>query len=1011
MKDYTVSRLLRSSFSCNAVFTLLASACLLSQTAPGAHRPAGSPVKASSGDIIPGEIVFKLRAEALPGAGMPGKSGGTLSTVFARAGITGMQQMFPSRNGAAKNPAGPDTVGLERLFIARIASPGDSAYAAAALLSRTAGVEYAEPKYMQWLTATPNDPLLTNQNAALSRMNAYNGWDLRKGSPDITIADIDGGTDWRHEDLLANVRINALEDINKNKQFDAADVNGIDDDGNGFIDDVAGWNFTNDTNDPRGLPATPQSYAHGTATASHFGAVTDNNLGMAGSSWNCSLLPVCTASATTDNGIQYGYEGIVYAFRSGAKVINCSWGRIGGFSRFEQDVISAATSAGALVVAAAGNDNLDHDISPHYPSNYQGVLAVGAVYSASDEKAPFSNYGVSVPVFAPGVSILSAFAGGGYGDGGSGTSYSSPFVAGLAGLIKVQHPDWSPAQIAAQIRTTADPIDAVNPVYQGLLGRGRVNFARALTESHPALDLMNVQAITPGGRKLFLAGDTIVVSAEVMNPTILPVTSAQFTVTTSNPLLQVIAGTASVSGIAPGQQVRLPDFRLFVGQLPAAREVGIRIRWQINGSEGDGDALRVMLFPSMPLWLMDFEGTGTGLFSVKAVDRDVAWAAGGNAQGSAPLVMRTTNGGLSWADVTGDMPNVDLYCVAALDQQRAWAGTGDGRIVSTSDGGSSWTVRSYPGRQSPFINGVWMFPGGTGYAQGDPPGDGRFIVLKTTDFGSTWEHLASEPAGSAGEAGWNNAFWWTDASHGWFGTNRNRAWRTTDGGTTWGSAPTGSTNSYGIAFGDPNNGLAVHDAGAITRTTDGGITWNGTASPTTDQIAAVTLVAGSTKAWLTNGGSMYRSGNGGQSWSSQALFPITGSLSHLSFADSSTGWAVTSDGEVLRYDPSTLTSVDGQLAETLPDGYRLEQNYPNPFNPSTRIEFHLPAAGRVTVTLFDLLGREVRVLADAEYGPGGHGVTLDASGLASGTYVYGIVVRGGNGVETFRRARTLILLR
>ncbi len=1010
MKDPPVRTSLRIFSSGNGVMALIASACLLTFTALGARRPAVPPGHSSSGDIIPGEIVVKLKEQGLFEGGTLGKNSGALSTLLARAGVTGMQQMFPSRNGAAKIPAGPDTAGLERLFVMSLATPVDPR-SAAALLSSAPEVEYAEPKYMQWLSTAPNDPLLANQNAALSRMNTYNGWDLGKGSPDITIAVVDGGTDWRHEDLLANVRINALEDLNSNKQFDAADQNGIDDDGNGFVDDVVGWNFTNDTNDPRGLAATPLSYAHGTATASHFGAVTDNNLGMAGSSWNCSLLPVCTGSSTTDNGIQYGYEGIVYAFRNGAKVINCSWGRIGGFSRFEQDVISAATSAGALVVAAAGNDNLDHDISPHYPSAYQGVLAVGAVYSANDEKAPFSNYGVSVPVFAPGVSILSAFVGGGYGDGGSGTSYSSPFVAGLAGLIKVQHPDWSPEQIAAQIRTTADPIDAVNPVYQGLLGRGRVNFARALSESHPALDLVNVQTSTPGGRKLFLAGDTIVVSAEVRNPTILPVTSAQFTVTTSNALLQILEGTATVSGIAPGEQVRLPEFRLRVAPLSTVRQVAIRIRWQINGSEGDGDALRVMLFPSVPVWLMDFEGTGIGLFSVKAVNRDVAWAAGGNSFGSAPMVMRTTNGGLSWADVTGDMPKVDLYSITAIDQEKAWVGTGDGRIVSTNDGGTTWTVRTYPGRQSPFINGVWMSAGGTGYAQGDPPGDGRFIVLRTTDFGSTWTHLANEPAGTAGEAGWNNSFWWTDAAHGWFGTNHNRAWRTTDGGTSWGSAPTGSTNSYGIAFSDVNNGLAVHDAGAVSRTSDGGITWNGTVSPTTDQVAAVTLVAGSNKAWITNGSSVYSSGNGGQNWAAETIFPIIGSLSHMSFADTSTGWAVTSDGEVLRYDPSMLTPVEEQPAARLPEDYRLEQNYPNPFNPSTTIVFHLPAAGRVTVTLFDLLGREVRVLANAEYGPGGHGVTLDGSGLASGTYVYGIVVRGANGAETFRRARTLILLR
>jgi photosystem II stability/assembly factor-like uncharacterized protein len=1111
LKDYPVPTFFRTFRFCSTIFGLVASVGVVSLSAAGVRRPAVSSATVSESDIVPGVVVVKLRGEISQEGGTLGKNEGTLSRLLARAGVTDMQQMFPPHRSAAKLPAGSDTVGLERLFLMRLAAPNDPRSVSAmlsraagieyaepkymqwitatprdprtvsamlaraagieyaepkymqwitatprdprtvsamlscaagieyaepkymqwltatpgdpqsvsAMLSRAAGIEYAEPKYMQWITATPNDPHLAWQNDALSRMNVFTGWGLVKGSPGVPIADIDGGTDWRHEDLLANVHINALEDVNKNNQFDEADINGIDDDGNGFVDDVVGWNFTNDSNDPRGFGATPQSYAHGTATASHFGAVTDNNLGMAGSSWNCSLLPVCTASPTTENGIQYGYEGVVYAFRNGAKVINCSWGRIGGFSRFEQDVITAATSAGALVVAAAGNENLDHDISPHYPSNYRGVLAVGAVYSTNDEKASFSNYGVTVPVYAPGVNIFSAFPGGGYGNGGSGTSYSSPLVAGLAGLIIVQHPDWTPARVAAQIRSTADAIDAVNPVYQGLLGRGRVNFARALTESHPALDLASVQASTPDGRKLFLVGDTIVISAEVRNPMSLPATSVQFTVTASNSMLQIIAGTATVSVIAPDEQVRLPDFRLRVGELSYAREVAIRIRWQIGGSEGDGDALRVMLFPSMPVWLMDFEGTGIGLFSVKAVTRDVAWAAGGNALGSAPMAMRTVNGGQSWTKVTGNMPNADLYCVTAIDQQRAWAGTGDGRIVATVDGGSTWTVQSYPGRQSPFINAVWMFPDGTGYAQGDPPGnmaaplpaDSRFIVLKTTDFGVTWAHLVNEPPGNAGEAGWNNSFWWTDAAHGWFGTNSNRVWRTTDGGVSWGSAPTGSTNSYGVAFSDVNNGLAVHDAGAVSRTSDGGVTWSGAVSPTTDQCAGVALVAGSANAWVTSGSTPYQSRNGGVSWSAETLFPFTGSISHLSFADTMRGWAVTSDGEVLRYDPSALTPVDEQPAEGVPELYRLEQNFPNPFNPSTTIVFHLPESGRVTVTLFDLLGREVRVLADADYGAGVHRVKFDGSGLASGAYVYGLVVRGGNGAETFRRARTLLLIR
>ena len=236
---------------------------------------------------------------------------------------------------------------------------------------RSPDVEYAEPKYLHTLYDKPNDPLLCSQNAAFTQLNAYAGWTIGEGfvlrySSQPLMAGRTGGM----KTCLPNVRINAAEDVNKNGVFDAPDANGIDDDANGFIDDVVGWNFANGTNDPSGLAATPQSYAHGTATASHFGAVANNGIGMAGSGWNCALLPVCAASPTSDNSIAYGYEGIVYAAARGAQVINCSWGRLGGYSRFEQEVITSVTNGGALVVAAAGNDSAN----PRSHAALSGVL-------------------------------------------------------------------------------------------------------------------------------------------------------------------------------------------------------------------------------------------------------------------------------------------------------------------------------------------------------------------------------------------------------------------------------------------------------------------------------------------------------------------------------------------------------------------------------------------------------------------------------------------------------------
>ena len=489
-------------------FTVGSAVAGLHSRPSGLSAASGSPARRDA--IIPGVVIIKLKRGYTIPTGILSKTAGGLTGSLVNAGVATFERMFPSVATLSKNEIAAGRTDISLIYQGLLGS-GRDPREVSARIARLPGVEYAEPKYFQYLDIAPNDPQIANQLAAFTRLNLPDGWGLGKGDRKVVIADVDGGTYWQHEDLSPNLWINSAEDINHNGKFDplpadqGGDLNGIDDDGNGSVDDIIGWNFTNNSGDPSGIQ--PKSYAHGTATASHFGAATDNNIGMAGSSWNCSLMPICTASATTDNAIQYGYEGIVYAYRNGAKIINCSWGHVGGYSQAEQDVIDAATQGGALVVAAAGNDQLLCDLNPQYPSSYRNVLSVGATNSTNDAKAWFSNYGSTVPVYAPGVSIWSALTNGGYGNGGDGTSYSSPLVAGIAGILKSVHPSWSPRQIATQLRVTADPIDgSLNPGLTGLLGHGRVNAARALAESHPGIEILNASMKTPSGKKIFRFG-------------------------------------------------------------------------------------------------------------------------------------------------------------------------------------------------------------------------------------------------------------------------------------------------------------------------------------------------------------------------------------------------------------------------------------------------------------------------------------------------------------------------
>jgi len=354
-------------------------------------------------------------------------------------------------------------------------------------------VEYAEPNYLYESHDTrPNDPRfgdewgLMNTLSTLSTsptpadIGASRAWDITTGNSDLVVALIDTGVDLSHEDLAANAWTNPLEVAG----------NGVDDDGDGYIDDLHGWNFRDDKAD---VFVDASEDLHATHVAGTIGAVGNNGIGVAGVAWHVKLMSLkflggSKGSGSTANAIK-AIDYAIYQKKHGVnlRVINASWGGPGA-SQALRDKIQEAGDNGIVFVCSAGNDSNDNDgASPDYPaafaSSLTNVISVAAI-DAGDGLASFSNYGhTGATVGAPGLSILSTFPhtaslpNGSYGQL-SGTSMASPHVAGVAALLLSNEPRLTPAQVKQRIITTAEPTDAL---VSKVAASGRVNAYNALT--------------------------------------------------------------------------------------------------------------------------------------------------------------------------------------------------------------------------------------------------------------------------------------------------------------------------------------------------------------------------------------------------------------------------------------------------------------------------------------------------------------------------------------------------
>ena len=425
---------------------------------------------------VPGEIILKLRANPH----FKTTRAEVVSVAYALNRRLGSDSVISTR------PLQTDP----QLQIFRLSKTSEADLSAALdTLKSVPAVQYAEPNYVLHAlddgipSGTPDDPDFAKswglRNTGQQDPGGLAGlagadidvlplWkDGITGSRKILVAVLDTGIEWDHPDIQANLYTNPGEIAG----------NGIDDDHNGFVDDIHGWNFHD------GNANSTDDNNHGTHCAGIIGAAGNNGIGIAGVNWSVSLMPVKFLGSDGGGNLDRAIDALNYARMMKARVINSSWGG-GVYSQAMHDAIQQARNAGILFVAAAGNDAQDHDVNPSYPANYDldNVVSVAATDNR-DRLAYFSDYGAStIQLAAPGMRIWSTIRGGEYASK-SGTSMAAPFVSGIAALVLSVDPQLTPAELRDRLIRTSIPLASLKG---SVVSGGRVDANNAVRDLIPS---------------------------------------------------------------------------------------------------------------------------------------------------------------------------------------------------------------------------------------------------------------------------------------------------------------------------------------------------------------------------------------------------------------------------------------------------------------------------------------------------------------------------------------------
>jgi subtilisin family serine protease len=426
--------------------------------------------------FVSGEVVVVADRDALDAApgGAPFSRDARVTSALARLGLGHARGVGPTtrREIAARR---------ERIWVLTSLRPGFDPVSAARALQATGAFRAASPNYRFGLFITqPNDPYLPYQwyvdDGDFADVRLPYAWDVERGDTSVVIAIMDTGVDTTHPDLASRIWHNPGEIAG----------NGLDDDGNGLVDDLEGWDFGQGDNDPK-PEYTPDASGidvgfHGTFCAGIAAAATDNADGIAGAGWNSRIMPLKVSHPDSGLASSAIAGAFAYAVDNGASVISMSFGGPGdpGVPEFFQALVDMATYSGAVCVAAAGNDG---DSIRVYPAACDNVLAVAAT-GFDNTRADFSNWGPWVDVAAPGSAMWSTicqnytftdidqffyvflFGWDGvnpymYGDG---TSFACPLTAGVCGLVRARYPYLTPQLVAQHVISTGDAVAYDHPI-------------------------------------------------------------------------------------------------------------------------------------------------------------------------------------------------------------------------------------------------------------------------------------------------------------------------------------------------------------------------------------------------------------------------------------------------------------------------------------------------------------------------------------------------------------------
>jgi hypothetical protein len=713
-------------------------------------------------------------------------------------------------------------------------------------------------------------------------------------------------------------------------------------------------------NDP-----TWQGNSHGVHVSGCADASTNNNIGVAGTGYNCKFLPVKIADAS--GTLTTAYPGIVYAADHGCNIINCSWGGTGAGS-YEQSVIDYATiNKNALVVAACGNNSLDQAF---FPSSLNYVISVAATTS-TDSKANFSNYNFSVDVCAPGLNINATWPTNSY-TLQSGTSMASPITAGTCAIIKAHFPSYTGLQVGEQLKATTDNIYPVNnPSLANKLGTGRINMYNALTNTTTKSVTWSNQNITDNNDNIFLMNDTLRISGTFTNY-LSPTTSAcTATLSTSSPYITMQNNSFNVgalASLATTNNTAAPFKAKIVGNPP----VNATVTFQLTITDG---TYSTNYFFDVTINVDYINVTVNDINTTITSKGRIGYNLDGQQQGL----------GFTYLDSSMMYESSMMIGASSTQVSDMFRGSGTTGDVDNSSIQNVYkvtpTVFSDFDLSGQFHDNVSPSPIGVtthhkSYAWSSP-GNRRFVIV---------EYVVK----NTGTGTINNM--WVGVIADWDITSATYAKDKTDQDLSRKMGYAYCTNNNGQYAGIKVLTQTPFNAYGIDNVTGGGGGVDPTAgTPEFDTGEKYTVLSTS----RPQAGNTAPTGNDVMDCVSSGPFTLNvGDSVKVAFAllagDNLTDLQTSADNAQVKYDGLTNVVHSQPMNEF---GFN---NYPNPATGSSYIQFFLEKNSNVELKMNDMMGREIATIASGQMLAGRQGFNYDVSKLSTGIYFYKLTVNGNS---------------